>query len=83
MITRARVMIVTITRTRGQLNKFDYFLPNSLRRFLESKKHPEHRNLGTRRRMHLCMQDDLIGPNFMGLDPADMAILPPSLITIK
>jgi hypothetical protein len=30
-----------------------------------------HRNLITRRRMHLCMQDDQSGGNFMGLAPAD------------
>jgi hypothetical protein len=32
---------------------------------------PKHRNLRTRRRMHLCMQDDQIGQKFMELAPAD------------
>jgi hypothetical protein len=35
-----------------------------------------HRNLRTRWKMHLCMQDDQIGRNIMGLTPADMARLP-------
>jgi hypothetical protein len=35
-----------------------------------------HRNLRTRRRMHLCMQDNQIGLKFMGFAPADMARLP-------
>jgi hypothetical protein len=35
-----------------------------------------HRNLRTKRRMHLCIQDDQIGRKFMGLAPADMASLP-------
>jgi hypothetical protein len=33
------------------------------------------------RRMHLCMQDDQIGEKIVGLAPADMARLPPSIIT--
>jgi hypothetical protein len=38
-----------------------------------------NRNLRTRRIMHLCMQDDQIGPKIIGLAPADMARLPPSI----
>jgi hypothetical protein len=34
------------------------------------------RNIRTRRRMHLCMQDNQIGQIFMGLAQADMASLP-------
>jgi hypothetical protein len=30
-----------------------------------------------------CMQDDQIGPKIVGTAPADMAILPPSIITKK
>jgi hypothetical protein len=37
--------------------------------------HSTHRKLRTRRRMHLCMQDDQIGQK-TGLAPADMARLP-------
>jgi hypothetical protein len=33
--------------------------------------------------MHLCMQDDQIGPKIEGLAPADMARLPPSTIPTK
>jgi hypothetical protein len=40
-----------------------------------------HRNLRTRRRMHLCMQDDQISPKIVGSAPADMLIQPPSIIT--
>jgi hypothetical protein len=41
----------------------------------------DHRNLRTRRRRHyVCMQDDQIGPKIVGLAPADMAKLPPSII---
>jgi hypothetical protein len=35
----------------------------------------------TRRIMNLCMQDDQIGPNIVGLSPADMTRLPLSIIT--
>jgi hypothetical protein len=43
-----------------------------------------HRNLRTRRRMHLIyMQDDQIGPKIAWLAPADMGRLPPSIITKK
>jgi hypothetical protein len=35
-----------------------------------------HRNLRTRRKMNLCMQDDQISLKFMVLAPADMARLP-------
>jgi hypothetical protein len=41
-----------------------------------------HRNLRTRKRMHLCMQDDQIGRKFMELAPAEMA-RPPHSITAK
>jgi hypothetical protein len=40
-----------------------------------------HRNLRTRRRMHLCMQDYKIAWKFTGLAPADTARLPHFLIT--
>jgi hypothetical protein len=36
----------------------------------------DHRILRTRRRMHLCMQDNQIGRKFKGLAPADKARLP-------
>jgi hypothetical protein len=39
--------------------------------------------LRTRRRLHICMQDDQIGPKIVGLAPADRARLPPSIITKK
>jgi hypothetical protein len=35
-----------------------------------------HRNLGTRKRMYLCMHGNQISQKFMGLAPADMARLP-------
>jgi hypothetical protein len=35
--------------------------------------HEYHRNLRTKRKMHLCMQDDQIGPKIVGIAPADMA----------
>jgi hypothetical protein len=41
-----------------------------------------HRNLRTRRKMHLCMQDNQIGPKIMGLAPADVAIPHPSIMPI-
>jgi hypothetical protein len=41
------------------------------------------RNLWTKRRMHLCMQDDQIGPKIIGLAPADTARLPPSITSTK
>jgi hypothetical protein len=36
----------------------------------------KHRNLRTRRIMHLCIQDDQIVQKFLGLASADMARLP-------
>jgi hypothetical protein len=44
---------------------------------------PHHRNLRTRFRMHFCMQDDQIGQKIVGLAPADMARLPPSINPTK
>jgi hypothetical protein len=43
----------------------------------------DHRNLRTGRRMHFCMQDDQSGPKIVGLAPADMARLPPSIFPTK
>jgi hypothetical protein len=47
----------------------------------ERRQCPDHRYLRTRRRMHLRMQDNQMGPKFVRLAPADMARLPPSIIT--
>jgi hypothetical protein len=41
----------------------------------------DHRNLSTRRIMHLFMQDDQIGPKIVGIAPADVARLAPPTIT--
>jgi hypothetical protein len=46
-------------------------------------KGKKHRNLRTRRRMHLCMQDDQICPKILGFAPADLARLPTSIIPTK
>jgi hypothetical protein len=35
-----------------------------------ASSHVGHRNLRTRRRMHLCMQDNQIGLKFIGLSPS-------------
>jgi hypothetical protein len=49
----------------------------------DNKAGHSHRNLRTRRRMHLCMQDNQIGQKFMWLAPADMARLPHLIDTEK
>jgi hypothetical protein len=49
----------------------------------EGSRRQDHRNIRIRRRMHLCMQDDQIVQKIVGLVPADMARLPPSIIPTK
>jgi hypothetical protein len=40
-----------------------------------------HRKVRTGKRMHFCMQDNQNDPKIVVLAPADMARLPPSIIT--
>jgi hypothetical protein len=55
---------------------FENFVPEWIIAVRITCMYVHHRNLRTRWRMHLCMQDDLTGPK-----PVDMARLPPSIIT--
>jgi hypothetical protein len=56
-------------------SKYGWSLPSKQ---VVTSHHPtqSHRNLRTRRRMHLYKQENQIGRKFTGLAPADMAGLP-------
>jgi hypothetical protein len=82
LLAHAMAYDFTVARQSSQREQLVFLLRIKLLALIRLGVSP-HRNLRTRRRMHLCMQDNQTGPKIMGLAPADMARLPSSINPTK